>query len=54
MINDISGGQFDPNMMQTVGKQHAPYVLMHLLGTPKDMQKIQIQKCCPRSTVLFF
>lgn len=39
MINDISGGQFDPNMMQTVGKHHAPYVLMHLLGTPKDMQK---------------
>ena len=39
MINDISGGQFDPKMMQTVGKNNAPYVLMHLLGTPKDMQK---------------
>ena len=39
MINDISGGQFDAKMMQTVGKNNVPYVLMHLLGTPKDMQE---------------
>ena len=39
MINDISGGQFDPLMMETVGKHNAPYVLMHILGTPKEMQK---------------
>jgi len=38
MINDISGGQFDPNMMKTVAKHQAPYVLMHLQGKPKDMQ----------------
>ena len=41
MINDISGGQFDAKMMQTVGKNNVPYVLMHLLGTPKDMQENQ-------------
>jgi dihydropteroate synthase len=39
MINDISGGQFDPKMMETVGRHHVPYVLMHILGTPKNMQK---------------
>ncbi|MEC8402157.1 MAG: dihydropteroate synthase, partial [Bacteroidota bacterium] len=39
MINDISGGQFDDKMMEIVGKNNVPYVLMHLLGTPKDMQE---------------
>ena len=39
MINDISGGQFDDKMMGIVGKNNVPYVLMHLLGTPKDMQE---------------
>ncbi len=39
MINDISGGQFDTMMMETVGKFNAPYVLMHIAGTPKKMQK---------------
>jgi dihydropteroate synthase len=39
MINDISGGQFDPLMMETVGSYNAPYVLMHIAGTPENMQK---------------
>ena len=38
MINDISGGQFDPQMMQTVGRFNAPYVLMHIAGKPREMQ----------------
>ena len=39
MINDISGGQFDSKMMETVGNYPAPYVLMHILGTPQKMQE---------------
>ena len=39
MINDISGGQFDSLMMETVGSFNAPYVLMHIAGTPENMQK---------------
>ena len=39
IINDISGGQFDPLLMETIGKHNIPYVLMHILGTPKYMQK---------------
>lgn len=38
MINDISGGQLDPLMMKTVGDFKAPYVLMHIAGTPENMQ----------------
>ncbi len=39
IINDISGGQFDENMFQTIAELQLPYVLMHTRGTPSDMQK---------------
>ena len=38
LINDISGGA-DPEMYQTVAEYKAPYVLMHMQGTPKTMQQ---------------
>jgi len=38
MINDISGGNLDENMFKTVAKNNVPYVLMHMLGTPQNMQ----------------
>lgn len=39
IINDISAGSLDINMMETVGKLGVPYVMMHLKGTPQNMQK---------------
>ncbi|WP_299780468.1 dihydropteroate synthase [uncultured Formosa sp.] len=39
IINDISAGQLDPLMLETVGKLKVPYVMMHMLGTPKTMQQ---------------
>ena len=39
IINDISGGLFDPEMLATVAEYDAPYVLMHIQGTPQTMQK---------------
>jgi len=38
MINDISGGSLDTNMFKTIAKNKVPYILMHMLGTPKNMQ----------------
>ncbi len=38
MINDISGGSLDPQMMQVVARYQVPYVLMHMKGSPKTMQ----------------
>ena len=38
MINDISGGQYDENLFETVGKLQVPFVLMHIKGTPETMQ----------------
>ena len=37
MINDISAGNLDPNMMQTISKFKVPYVMMHMKGNPQNM-----------------
>jgi dihydropteroate synthase len=39
MINDISAGRLDPDLYETVAALRAPYVLMHMQGTPRNMQK---------------
>ena len=39
IINDISGGEMDKEMFRTVAELHVPYILMHMQGTPQDMQK---------------
>jgi dihydropteroate synthase len=38
IINDISGGSLDPAMFETVANLQVPYILMHMRGTPQDMQ----------------
>lgn len=40
MINDVSGGIIDPDMLRTVAELQVPYVLMHMRGTPKTMQSL--------------
>jgi len=37
IINDISGGMLDDNMLETVARTKAPYILMHMKGTPQNM-----------------
>eukprot|EP00035_Acanthoeca_spectabilis_P027953 m.468573 g.468573 ORF g.468573 m.468573 type:complete len:275 (+) comp27572_c0_seq1:63-887(+) len=39
IINDISAGLQDDNMLHTVAKLHVPYILMHMRGTPQNMQQ---------------
>ena len=38
IINDVSGGDGDPDMWNVVAQARAPYVLMHMQGTPATMQ----------------
>jgi dihydropteroate synthase len=40
LINDISGGVFDSEMLSTVGELGVPIILMHMRGTPKTMQSL--------------
>lgn len=37
IINDVSGGNLDNNLLKTVAKLKVPYVLMHMRGTPQNM-----------------
>lgn len=39
MVNDISAGAFDAGLFQTVADFQAPYILMHMQGTPATMQQ---------------
>ncbi|HHZ04224.1 MAG TPA: dihydropteroate synthase [Acetomicrobium hydrogeniformans] len=39
IINDISGLSFDSNMADTIARLGVPVIIMHIKGTPKDMQK---------------
>ena len=38
LINDISAGALDSNMLATVAQYQAPYIAMHMKGTPQTMQ----------------
>ena len=40
IVNDISAGEADPDMLRTVGELGLPYVAMHMRGTPKNMQTL--------------
>ena len=40
IVNDISGGQFDEEMFQTVADLQVPYILMHTRGLPGQMQQL--------------
>jgi dihydropteroate synthase len=38
IINDISAGQMDKDMFTTIARLGIPYIIMHMKGTPQDMQ----------------
>ena len=40
IINDISGGEADGEMFDTVSLLHVPYIMMHMRGTPETMQRL--------------
>lgn len=42
IINDISGGLFDEAMIPYIGKNHIPYILMHITGTLEGMHHEEI------------
>ncbi|MDP3431989.1 MAG: dihydropteroate synthase [Bacteroidota bacterium] len=54
IVNDVSGGNFDPHMFDTIGKLGVPYILMHMLGTPIKMQDNPVYEDIIRDISLFF
>lgn len=39
IINDISSGDFDEKMFETIAQLQIPYIMMHMQGNPENMQK---------------
>lgn len=39
IINDISAGELDDNMFNVIAKLNVPYIIMHMQGTPQNMQQ---------------
>ena len=39
IVNDISGGELDHEMFDTVARLRVPYIMMHMRGTPQTMQQ---------------
>jgi len=54
IINDVSAGQFDPAMFHTVASLKAPYVLMHMQGTPENMQQNPTYQDIAKEIATFF
>jgi dihydropteroate synthase len=54
IVNDISGGSLDKEMINTVGKLHVPYVCMHMKGTPQNMQQLANYENVTREVLDFF
>ncbi len=38
IINDVSAGTFDKDMFKTIAEHNVPYIMMHIKGTPLNMQ----------------
>jgi len=54
IVNDISGGNMDVKMFKTVANMQVPYILMHMLGTPQNMQVNPIYKDVTHELISFF
>ena len=54
LINDISGGLFDKEMLPYIGKNHIPYVMMHCVGTPETMHQFALSGDIHQTVLDFF
>ncbi len=54
LINDISAGAQDPQMMKTIGELGVPYVMMHMRGTPQTMSGLTDYEDLLKEIVYYF
>ena len=54
LINDISGGLFDGEMLPYIGENHIPYVMMHCIGTPETMHQYALGGDIHQTVMDFF
>ena len=54
MVNDISGGNLDKDMLQIVAKLGVPYICMHMKGTAESMQQLAHYENVTKEVLAFF
>lgn len=54
IINDISGGELDKDMFNTVARLGVPYILMHMKGNPQNMQNNPQYDDLVKEVLLYF
>jgi dihydropteroate synthase len=54
IINDISAGNLDSKMFDTIANLNVPYVMMHMQGTPQNMQDNPQYDCIESEVLEFF
>lgn len=54
MVNDISAGNLDVNMMKVVAKHRVPYIMMHMRGTPQTMKDLNTYEDMAREILFYF
>ncbi|MDR0962734.1 MAG: dihydropteroate synthase [Mediterranea sp.] len=54
IINDIAAGEMDADMFRTVAELQVPYIMMHMQGTPQDMQQAPHYDNLLREVFLYF
>ncbi|WP_010517862.1 dihydropteroate synthase [Croceivirga radicis] len=54
LINDISGGQLDQKMLETVAQLQVPYIAMHMRGTPQNMKQLTSYDNLVKDVIRYF
>jgi dihydropteroate synthase len=54
IVNDISGGDADPEMTELITKLNVPYIIMHMRGTPQTMQKNPVYEDVVSEILIWF
>jgi dihydropteroate synthase len=54
MVNDISAGEFDPEMFPTIAQLGIPYIMMHMQGKPSTMQEDPVYHHIVNDLLQFF
>lgn len=54
LVNDISAGNLDQNMFLTIAKFQVPYIMMHMQGTPQNMQTKPIYNNIINEVLFYF
>ncbi|BCY28894.1 dihydropteroate synthase [Flavobacterium okayamense] len=54
VVNDISAGMLDEDMLETVAKLQVPYVMMHMKGNPQTMQSLANYEDVVKEMMFYF